>query len=104
MTPELVREFASLGVTIDPRQVQAQDDGVFKVLEVNWPAVTAFLACETQWRVASTMAGVFCTGLDYAGVDAVLRRRGDDDAVFAGVQEIERGALEAMGERRERGW
>lgn len=99
-----MQQFASLGVTIDPELIQVgiEDDGVFKVFEANWPAMMAFLACETQWRVAATMAGTFCTGLDYAGVDAVLRRRGDGDGVFAGVQEIERGALEAMGERRER--
>jgi hypothetical protein len=64
------------------------------------PVLRAWLAVQTQWRVG--MAGP--TGLDYAGVEAALRLRDEDDraGVFAGLQVCEAAMLEALRERRER--
>ncbi len=80
-----------------------EDDAASDAIQVwdsNWPALLAFLACETQWRVeARGMSGVMTyLGLDYAGVDVVLRRQGADDAVFADLRVMELAALEAFGE------
>jgi len=66
----------------------------------NWPAINFFLEyCATQWRTG--MAGA--TGLDYTAVLACIRTLGlardKRDELFADVRTLERGALEAMGEK-----
>jgi hypothetical protein len=73
---------------------------VTDVWDINWPALQAFLACETQWRVvARGMAGVLeWLGLDYVAADVVLRRLGLDDEAFEGLQVIEAAAVEVFGE------
>ena len=68
------------------------------VLPENWDAATLFSACGTQWRTAG-VAGV-ATGLDYAGVDVVMRRRGFADEVFEQLEAMERTALEYWASRR----
>lgn len=57
----------------------------------NWDAVQLYLACQTQWRIGG-MKGV-ATGLDYAAVDVVMRRRGFRDEVFEQLQTIEKTML-----------
>lgn len=98
----MVADFASFGMSID---LLSQDDekdekNVFLVWDKNWPALTAFLAVETQWRVVSRgMTGVLQRlGLDYAAVDVVLRRRKVKAGVFDDIQAMERAALKAFGE------
>ena len=73
------------------------DDDAFAVLPANWAAVTAFLACETQWRVALGLGGPIWLGLDYAGVDVVLRRTAST-AGFADLQVMEGAALDVFSE------
>ena len=64
--------------------------------ELNIDSVTAFLACATQWRAAAGPSGLVRLGLDYAGVDIALTRRGCDDAkTFDDIQIMEAAALEA---------
>ena len=67
----------------------------------NLPAVNAFIAMLTQWRVG--MAGV--TGLDYGVIPAVLRMagipRGEWPDVFDGLRIMEAEALQIMRERRD---
>lgn len=60
----------------------------------NWPAVRAFDALGTQWRMS--MAGP--TGLDYAALPAVFDLLGIDDraGVFADLRIMERAALEEL--------
>lgn len=41
----------------------------FEVLEENWPAVSAFLRCQTQWRTSGA-GGV--VGLDYGAVQWIF--------------------------------
>ena len=66
----------------------------------NLPAVNAFIALSTQWRVG--MAGA--TGLDYNVIPAVLRLqsipRADWPEVFDGLRIMESEALEIMREKR----
>ncbi len=91
-------DFALLGATVE---VDEDDDpDAVEIWDTNWPALLAFLGCETQWRVeARGMTGVMTyLGLDYAGVDVVLRRQGADDAVFSDLRVMELAALEAFGE------
>jgi hypothetical protein len=60
-----------------------------------------WLAAQTQWR--SGMAGA--TGLDYGGVEALMRLRGLPRSQraerFAEVQVMERAALAAWAEKRD---
>jgi len=78
---------------------------VFLVLPEAWPAVTLFLASQTQWRTAG-MAGIR-TGLDYAGVAVVARAQGKNfrGELFSDLQSVESGALDELliqAERRAR--
>lgn len=65
-------------------------------MEANWQSLITWLACETQWRVAATMAGLIWLGLDYAAVDVVLRRSEAADAIFADLRLMEREALDVF--------
>ena len=61
-----------MGVAVS---VEVQDDGeATEIWDVNKPAFDVFGACVTQWRVAVGPQAVLRTGLDYAGVDVVMRR------------------------------
>ncbi len=86
-----------MGLAVSQTSAPDAADGV-AVWDINWPSMLAFLDCETQWRVTSTMAGLHWTGLDYQGVDVVLRRTGAPEHVFADVQDMERAALAAFNE------
>lgn len=68
----------------------------------NGPAVRAWLAVETQWRVVAGLGGIVWLGLDYAAVDVVLRRLPIDgaDQVFADLMIMETEALEVFRESR----
>lgn len=66
------------------------------------PAVEAFLAVATQWRVVAGMAGLQVIGLDYTAVRIGLRAAGIrmTPALWADLQVIEIAARDAlMGER-----
>lgn len=92
-----------MGVAIAPEDIPQTDEHEgFEVHPANWPSMIAFLACDTQWRVAATMAGLIWLGLDYQGVDIVLRRSAldDPDAVFADLQVMEAAALDVLQEAR----
>ncbi len=86
-----------MGVTFDTLPVLTGEDA-FEVYPINWDALRAFLACETQWRCTATMAGIFWLGLDYLAVDVVLRRLGFPDSVFADLQLMEAEALLILSE------
>lgn len=62
--------------------------------------IALYASCQTQWR--SGMSGA--TGLDYAGVEALGRLRGEPISpdTFAGLQICEGAALAVINERRER--
>lgn len=71
-------------------------DDVIPIAACNWPSLTAWLACETQWRTAGHMAAITWIGLDYTAVDIVLRRRGFAAHVFEDLQAMEEAALEVL--------
>jgi len=72
------------------------DEDLIRVAAVNRESVDAFLACETQWRTAGTMARIWWIGLDYVACDVVLRRRRCSDQVFDDLQAMEAAALETL--------
>lgn len=63
----------------------------------NWTSLLAWLACETQWQALAGLGGLTWLGLNYAGVDVVLRRRGWDH-VFEQLQLMEIEALRTFSE------
>lgn len=75
------------------------DCDVCEVWEDNWPAVLAFLACQTQWRREfAGMSGVLVwQGLDYPALISVIRLHGHRGqsalAIFEQVQVMEGAAL-----------
>jgi hypothetical protein len=76
------------------------DDTAVEVWPENLPAVNAFIALSTQWRMGP--AGP--VGLDYAALPPVMRLIGLPRAtwpdVFEGVRVMESEALKIMGESR----
>lgn len=97
-----VEGFAAFGVTVKPRIVS---DDVFEIWDTNWDALQLFLLVGTQWRILAVagMGGgsVIRLGLDYSGVDVVMRRRrilDENGQLFADLQVMEHAATEAFGE------
>lgn len=97
MTPDdqVIADFAEMGVTVETENVP-HDGGEFSVYPTAWDSICAFLACETQWRVAAGLAGLVWIGLDYAGADVVLRRRRSSDDTFEDLQLMEAEALSIL--------
>lgn len=64
------------------------------------PAVTAFLAVDTQWRWVSRDGRSKATGLDYTACDAGLRRAGIETTpeLWEELQIIELAARAALNE------
>ncbi|WP_176223193.1 DUF1799 domain-containing protein [Aurantimonas sp. 22II-16-19i] len=79
----------------DDEETETNDVAVWSI---NWRTVEAFLACATCWREVATMNRTIRTGLIYADVDAMMRRRGFDDIAFADMQLMESAALTAFAE------
>lgn len=80
----------------------ADPGGGIGIWEEFVPALSVFLAVDTQWRVAAgEMGAMRVIGLDYTAARAGLELAGmtaDPDA-WADVRVIESGAVEAMNER-----
>lgn len=93
----IAAQFAAMGAALPAPRVTA--DEALGIWPENWDALCAFLACETQWRVATGLGGTRYLGLDYTAVDVVMRRRGIPDEVFADLQEMERVALSTFAEK-----
>jgi len=85
-----------MGVEIDPSEITTEADEAFKVLAPNWESVCAFLACDTQWVELAGAKNILRRGLNYAGVDIVLRRYEFSNAVFADIQLMEFEALSVL--------
>ncbi|WP_299165790.1 DUF1799 domain-containing protein [uncultured Tateyamaria sp.] len=98
LSPTVAADFKAWGVDTSAVEASRTEPAAFKVWADNWNAMLAFLACETQWRIAATMTRVDRIGLDYAAVDVVLRRLGFGDPEFADLLAMERAALEAFEE------
>lgn len=82
---------AALQQSQDQASAETED---FVVYHDNWLAVQTFQRCSTQWHRAG-MAGVR-SGLDYPGVDIVVRRfvsRKQQQLVWEELQLMERAVL-----------
>lgn len=99
-----VAAFAALGVSVEA-DPQARSDEIV-VARVNGPVVDTFVAMATQWRclafaysfAAEGIGKVLRTGLDYAALDVVCRRRGLDDRQFDEIRLMEAEALAVFAE------
>ena len=98
MDDDVAAQFAAMGAEIAAEA--AQDEDGFEVMLANADTIKAWLACGTQWRVAAGMTCLIWLGLDYAGVDVVLKRMqpADPDAVFQDLQLMEDEALDTFAE------
>jgi hypothetical protein len=77
--------------------VEQEADAV-EIWDVNWESLQAFLGCQTQWRLALGFGAAVWLGLDYSGVDVLLRRRGLSDQVFEDLKTMEAEALRTFNE------
>ncbi len=59
----------------------------------NEASLTAFMACNTQWRVTSMQTGLIWIGLDYAACDVALRHLNVPAHVFGDLRVIEEAVL-----------
>lgn len=77
-----------------------EDEPAFDVWRSNRRSVMAFLACETQWRIAVGFAAAKPLGIDYASARPVFERRNGrvDRRIFDDVRIMERAALGAFAE------
>ncbi|MFC5445480.1 DUF1799 domain-containing protein [Rhizobium halophytocola] len=75
-----------------------EDEDAFEIMSINWPSFSAFLACQTQWRVTSTMAGLLWIGLDYAALPIALTGTDITPALMVDLQAMEGAALEILNE------
>lgn len=79
------------------------EEEVFEIWDINADVFGAFLALETQWRVVALVgmesARIVRTGLDYAAVDVVLRRRRLKGlGPFDDIAEMEQASMAAFAE------
>jgi hypothetical protein len=90
---DIQKQFQALGVKV------ARTDTVEDLIAV-WPenesSVMAFLECQTQWRVTSTMRQLIWLGLDYVAVRAVLDAEGHGRDVFEDLRVMEAAALPVL--------
>ncbi|WP_353428767.1 DUF1799 domain-containing protein [Paracoccus denitrificans] len=100
MDDDIEAQFARMGAVIAGKPAEQPATEVFEVLPPNADAIDAWLACQTQWRIAAGMGGIAYLGLDYGAVDVVLRRMrfADPDAVLADLLVMEGAALKVLGE------
>lgn len=95
MDDDLIQQFADLGIAVEVDEV---DEDAILIPVCNFPALAAFRACETQWRVVGTFAGLFWLGLDYAGCRVVLDHLKSPPGVFDDLRIMEAAALEHLNE------
>lgn len=96
----IAAEFAELGVTVAAEDLDEED--VFEIWDINVKAFEVFRSLDTQWHCVA-IAGIGAarlirTGLDYAGVDIVMRNFGLPRDQFPLIQAMELAALDAFAE------
>lgn len=88
-----------MGVQLDIEEEQSAEE-VIEIMPENWDSLSAWLACQTQWRTIVAGTAVLMLGLDLPGVDVVLRRLEFPDTVFEDLLVMERAALPILQEAR----
>ncbi|MGO8313432.1 hypothetical protein ACC827_24445 [Rhizobium ruizarguesonis] len=66
------------------------------IASANWSSLMAFLACDTQWRVAGSLAGFMWIGLDWAGCAARLVFSNPTEQTFKDMGVLEDAALAVL--------
>lgn len=94
-----------MGVAVPDDAVEGEDEDVVAVWDINWRSLLAFLALETQWRVAAGFAGLLWLGIDYAAAAPIIRRRNARSGrrLLADLRVMEREALTVFHEARDEG-
>lgn len=87
-----------MGLSVDHTIVATKDDEALQVWNDNWDSLTAFLAVETQWRVAATAGRLIWIGIDYNALDVVMRRLKLPENTFEDVMIMEAEALAVFSE------
>lgn len=82
-------------------KIEATAESVIEIHPANEETLKAWLECETSWRVAPTMAGLFYVGLDYAACRLVMDDLGSPKKTFADLRHMERAALPLLNKRDE---
>lgn len=98
---DTVRQFAELGYAL-PAEVMDEEELV-EIWDINEAAFRAFQDMDTQWRMVSLgglAGGLVRTGLDYAGVEVVMRMHALPVSDFGLIRALEDGALAAYAEAR----
>ena len=97
MDSQIKDDFAALGATIEVAEEEPEEENM-PIAPENWTSLMAFMGCETQWRVTSTMAGLIWIGLDYVGVKVLLDAEDLDRDVFRDIRIMEAAALPILNE------
>lgn len=90
-------DFAKMGLKVEVTPPDEQE--AIEIMPANHASFEAFLACQTQWRVVATMAGLIWLGLDYAAARLVLDDLDTPRHVFADLRIMEAEALPVLNER-----
>ncbi len=93
----LAADFEQLGAPFEPNDIA--ETRAFEVFGVNSQSFEAFLECRTQWRTASTLAGITFVGLDYSACKLVLEDLQSPRYVFSDLRVMEREALNHLNHR-----
>lgn len=86
-----------------PPELQKDREDDYELWPEHWDAWQVFLSCATQWRILVGMGGVRYQGLDYGGVESVMRFQGikgkDRREIFSQLQVLEEEALKVINEK-----
>lgn len=97
---EIADDFAIMGAPYEQDEISKKE--AFEVLAVNHRSFEVFLECRTQWRTASTMAGITFIGLDYAACKLVLDDLQSPPYAFSDLRAMEHEALKHLNHREAR--
>lgn len=90
-----MRDFEKLGFRIEAGETTDDDVGI---MPANWESFLAFVACQTQWRLAAGLGGLIWQGLDYLACQPVLSDIKASPNVFADLRHMEAAALPILNE------
>ena len=86
-----------MGAGTEGLEIEDPDEVGFEVWALSEDSWRAWMACQTQWTATGAgLTDIAYLGLDYAGVDVVLRRLRFNDAVFDDLQIMEAEALDVF--------
>ena len=95
-------QFAALGVAVPAGPEDDAGDAPIEVWDDHWLAFCIFRASGTQWRLLVSGRAVVHLGLDYPGVEVVMRHLlpagADTGAVLSDLMLMEAAALPILNE------